>query len=259
MNDDPYSAACRAVVEAFVAAYPEFTRNRLDVIAPGVALDDALEQGTQWLAGELGQWARLATSEQQRGPLQVFQTAMAFPTAALEDLGVAAPSRDSGAQRAMPGDTYDLAPASSRDIGEDAWQAHVAWGIAKARVMADAVPAAKSQLSLAIVVVTMDPSDRESIEQVAAGRSLPARHWRNPGAIGAGLATEIPRWSVVDASHAAADDAVRMLAEAGSKVAVYGPAPDDVAMTRWMALGAATVIDRPRLAAVLESWLPIQA
>jgi len=259
VNDNSYSAACLAVAEAFVAAYPPFTRSRLEAIAPGLAIDDALDQGRQWLAGELGQWARLSTNEQRRGPLQIFQTAMAFPTAALEDLGVAAPSRDPGAQRALPGDEYNLAPASSRDIGEDAWQAHVAWGIAKARVMADAVPAAESQLSLSIAVVTMNTSDRESIEQVAAARSLPARKWRNPGAIGAGLATEIPRWSVVDAGHAAADDAVRVLAEAGSKVAVYGPAPDDVAMARWMALGAATVIDRPRLAAVLDSWLPRQA
>jgi hypothetical protein len=125
--------------------------------------------------------------------------------------------------------------------------------------MTDAVPAATSRLSLGVAVVTINPTDRASIEQVAVGRSLSVRHWRNPGAIESGLAVEIPRWSVVDAGHAAADEAVRMLAEAGSKVAVYGPAPDDVAMARWMALGAATVVDRPRLVAVLESWLPRQA
>jgi hypothetical protein len=233
-----------------------FTKARLEALAPGGDVEIALEQGAQWLAGELGQWARLATGEQHRGPLQIFQTAMAFPTAALEDRGVAAPRRDVGAQRALPGDKYDLAPASSRDIGEEAWQAHVAWGIAKAKVMADAVPAPASQLSLAVAVVAMDRADRAAVEEVAAGRSLPVRLWRNPGAIGAGLAEEIPRWSVVDAGHAAADEAVRMLAAAGSKVAVYGPAPDDIAMARWMALGAATVVDRDRLVPVLESWLP---
>lgn len=259
MSDDSYSAVCRGVVDAFVAAYVPFTRARLELLAPGVDVDHALEQGRHWLAGELGQWTRLGSGEQHRGPLQIFQTAMAFPTAALEDHGVAAPMRDAGAQRALPGDTYNLAPASSRDIGEDAWQAHVAWGIAKAKVMADAVPAQASQLSPTVAVVSMDKAHRASVAAVAAGRSLPVRQWRNPGAIEAGLGEEVPRWSVVDAGHAAADEAVRTLADAGSKVMVFGPSPDDIAMARWMALGAATVVDRDRLVQVLESWLPRRA
>ncbi len=265
---DCYRAACAAVVEAFVAAYPAFLKSRLESMAPGTEVHEGLRQGVQWLEGELSQWAAQTASEQHRGPLQIFQTAVAFPTAALEAAGVAPPERDASAIQALPGDLYGLAPASSRDIGGDAWRAHIEWGIAKARLIAEVVPAAdappgdassRPKGMPALVAVTMSQADRASIHLVASGRGLPVRHWRNPGAIASGLEGETPRWAVVDIDHAAADEAVRLLSAAGVKVAVYGPDPDDIAMARWMALGAATVVPHDRLVAVLESWLPLQA
>jgi len=258
MTETDYSAASAAVAAAFVAAFPEFLQARLDVVAPDVDVAEGIRQGRQWLAGELNQWAALPSDGQRQGPLQIFQTAVAFPTAALESAGVSPVTRDAGAAQALPGDLYSLAPASSREIGEAAWRAHVGWGIAKAKLVAAAVPKDGSTESSALAMVTMDQADRASVHLVATGRGIPVRHWRNPGAIAVGLEQEAPRWGVVDSSHAVADEAVKMLADAGCKVVVYGPAPDDIAMARWMALGAATVTARERLVAVLESWLPLQ-
>ena len=36
------------------------------------------------------------------------------------------------AEAALPGDVYDLAPASTRDLGDEVWALHLAWGAAKA-------------------------------------------------------------------------------------------------------------------------------
>ncbi|NND03968.1 MAG: hypothetical protein HKN91_14395 [Acidimicrobiia bacterium] len=259
MDVPEYSAASDAVVEAFVAAYPDYLARRLHELGIEADIADAARQGSEWLEGELGQWGRSEVAAQRRGPLQIFQTAFAFPTAALQAAGVAPVARDPGAVSALPGDEYALAPASSREIGEEAWRAHVAWGVAKAKTVAAVVPAASPQATVSIAVVTMNQADRASVHLVAQGRGVAAHHWRNPGAIASGLALEVPRWAVVDAGHAAADDAVRTLAEAGAKVAVYMETPDDIAMARWMALGAATVLPRQKLVAVLESWLPLQA
>lgn len=259
MDVPEYSAATATVVEAFVAAFPGYLAERLSAAGIEADVSEAARQGEEWLRGELGQWQRSAPGTERRGPLQIFQTAFAFPTAALEAEGVAPVRRDPGAESALPGDTYALAPASSREIGEEAWRAHVAWGVAKAKLVADVVPAAAPQSTISIAVVTMEQADRASVHLVAAGRGVAVHHWRNPGAIQAGLEAEIPRWSVVDAGHAASDEAVRALADAGSRVAVYLEEPDDIATARWMSLGAGTVLPRQKLVAVLESWLPLQA
>lgn len=261
---DSYRDICTAVADAFVVAYRPFIESQLESLASGVEVDEGVRQGAQWLEAELNQWAAQSAGEQHRGPLQIFQTAVAFPTAGLEAAGIVPPARDASAQRALPGDLYGLAPASSRDIGGDAWRAHIEWGIAKAKLVADVVPAgvapaAGTRSSLAVAAVTMNQADRAAVHLVAVERGLPVRHWRNPGAIARGLEDETPRWAVVDVDHAAADEAVRLLAGAGVKIVVYGPAPDDLAMARWMALGATTLVPRDRLAAVLESWLPLQA
>ncbi len=259
MADSSYSAACDAVVEAFLVAFPQYLQSRMVEVAPATDIDEATRQGVQWLTAELAQWARLPVEDQRQGPLHILQTASGFPTAALEEAGIVSAARDVGSQQALPGDLYGLAPVSSRDLGEAAWRAHVAWGVAKAKQVVNVVPKGESSEALVVAAVTMNQADRASIHLVAADRGIPARHWRNPGAIATGLADEIPRWAVVDLDHAAAEEAVRALAAAGSKVAVYGPDPDDIAMARWMSIGAATVVPHDRLIAVLRSWLPFQA
>lgn len=74
-------------------------------------------------------------SQQPRGPLEVVQEAMRFPTSSLQQAGVPPADRDEVAVNALPGDVYDLAPASSRDLGEEAWVAHLRWGARKAQAL----------------------------------------------------------------------------------------------------------------------------
>ena len=100
-------------------------------------LGRSLDEGESWLASELGSLLSLPFPEQTRGPLEVFQEAIRFPTEALAAAGIPAVARDQVASNALPGDVYDLAPASSRDLGEEAWSAHLQWGVRKAAALRD--------------------------------------------------------------------------------------------------------------------------
>jgi hypothetical protein len=120
---------------AFVAAYRP--RVVAGVEALGVewspALDEGVSEGERWLDSTLTELLSLPFAEQPRGPLEVFQEAMSFPTAALDGAGVPPAARDEAAVAALPGDRYDLAPASSTALGEEAWQIHMRWGATKAK------------------------------------------------------------------------------------------------------------------------------
>ena len=104
----------------------------------GPSLEEAVDDGEQWLAGQLDHLLTQAFDKQRRGPLELFQEAMRFPTTALIDLGVDGVERDPMAIQAMPGDIFDLAPASSAMLGATVWQAHLAWGAAKANALRQA-------------------------------------------------------------------------------------------------------------------------
>ncbi len=101
----------------------------------GPELARGIEDGERWLTETLEHLLGLTFEQQRRGPLEIFQEAMRFPTAVLADLGVETVERDAAAVTAIPGDVFDLAPASSAALGEDVWRAHLAWGAAKAAAM----------------------------------------------------------------------------------------------------------------------------
>ena len=67
--------------------------------------------------------------------MELFQEALRFPTAKLEQAGHRPVPRDELVANALPGDLFDLAPASSNDLGEATWRAHLAWGASKAAAM----------------------------------------------------------------------------------------------------------------------------
>lgn len=104
----------------------------------GSDIVEAIDDGEAWLADQLDHLLAEPFHRQRRGPLEVFQEAMRFPTTALIDLGVDRVDRDPMASRAIPGDVFDLAPASSATLGETVWHAHLAWGAAKANAMRQA-------------------------------------------------------------------------------------------------------------------------
>ncbi|HSJ34840.1 MAG TPA: hypothetical protein VLB85_07255 [Acidimicrobiia bacterium] len=121
------------LLEAMVAAYPTYVRSRLPATPEGI--DDVLAQGAAWLRTTLTDLLALPFAEQRRGPLEVFQEAMRFPTEALRQAGVEPSRRDPVSETALPGDVYGLAPASSRDLGEEIWMIHLTWGATKASAL----------------------------------------------------------------------------------------------------------------------------
>ena len=128
----------RVLIEALVRAYrPHVLRlaeGRGWVVDPAFAA--AIDRGEAWLSDMLDRLLSQPFDQQRRGPLEVFQEAMRFPTEALAEAGVDQVSRDPAAAAAIPGDIYDLAPASSAMLGEQVWQAHLAWGAEKAAALA---------------------------------------------------------------------------------------------------------------------------
>lgn len=126
--------ASERLARLLVETYRPHVRGRLRELDldPPPDLEPVLDAGEEWLRGELDRLLERPFEAQARGPLEVFQEAMRFPTEALSSAGVTPVRRDPAAESALPGDLYDLAPASSQTIGEEVWRAHLAWGAAKA-------------------------------------------------------------------------------------------------------------------------------
>lgn len=231
-------SVARHLIDALVAAYRPYVAARLESSGwPSVG--DAISEGEKWLSATLSELLVLPFAAQARSPLEVFQEAMRFPTEALADAGVEPVVRDEVTVAALPGDVYGLAPASSQDLGEGTWRAHLEWGAAKA---ASVRPSA--------VLLSRNLMDRSRIEQQAdsVGYRLDV-----VGEVPEGL-----RWAVglVDLEHPGADDAIRALAGSAGRVIAFGPHVDDLAMTRARSLGAHEAVPRSRFFRDLESWFP---
>lgn len=125
------------LVDQFVSAYRSHVFRRISEqgLPTATGMEDAIVAGEGWLRSALTRLAAQPFASQTRGPLELFQEAMRFPTEALLAADVPPVERDMVETQALPGDHYRLAPASSRDLGEAAWRAHLAWGIAKAESM----------------------------------------------------------------------------------------------------------------------------
>lgn len=82
--------------------------------------------------------ALLATDpvELRATPLEILRTCVREPTAVLSDAGVPHVERDDFARRSFPDDAYDMAPRTLADLDEDLGPVLLAWGLAKARVLA---------------------------------------------------------------------------------------------------------------------------
>lgn len=234
--------AASDLLEAFLAAYRPYVQARLDA-ADLPAVDAAIDDGVTWLAETLAALLEQPYREQRRSPLEVFQEALAFPTDALGDLGVTPVARDDVAVAALPGDLFGLAPASSQELGEGAWQAHLAWGAAKAGAMR---PSA--------ILVGRNLLDGTRIAEAArrAGYRLVTV---------SSLPADIDNHVVgfVDLEHPEADDAVRRLASSCGRVIAFGPHVDDLAMTRARSLGASDALPRSRFFASLVEQFPAVA
>ncbi len=231
------------LIEAMVAAYGPVAQaglERLGVQEPPDAWHETLAQGEAWLAAALTELLSQPYARQRRGPLELFQEAMRFPNEMLSSAGVAPPTRSEVTATALPGDRYDLAPASSRDLGEPAWRAHLAWGAAKAAGVAGSVGSAT------VLWYGRDLSDRARVEEAAmrAGRRVVAV------ATLAGLEEELagarPSRAVVDLGRDGALEAIGRMAAAGMAVVAYGPHVDVEGLEEAERRGATLALPRSR-------------
>jgi hypothetical protein len=223
---------------ALVAVYRPYVLERMAELGleEPDGLEAALQEGEAWLRANLGELLALPFGEQRRGPLEVFQEAMRFPTAALEAAGASSRPRDPTAEAALPGDRYDLAPASSRALGEEVWRAHLVWGAAKAGAI-------KRPPTRPAMVHTDNLLDRTRIE--AAMRA--AGYAPGDGAD--------PVVAVVDLESKSGLETVRALAGRGVRVVAYGPHVDRAALERATRAGAALALPRSQLFRTLAEVL----
>ncbi|MCJ7726385.1 MAG: hypothetical protein MUP76_08385 [Acidimicrobiia bacterium] len=240
----PIDPAGQMLHTALVTAYVPYLQGMLDergLDAPG--LGAALDEGKAWLDEALDALLALPFDRQSRGPFELFQEAVRFPTAALSDDGVEPAPRDAAAAAALPGDIYDLAPTSSQSLGEEVWGAHLAWGAAKAAAFRPTVG-----------LLSADLMDRSKIEPVVGAAGFRLIVWRAGSDLEQG--SNRPALALVDLSHGDADDAIRFLAAAGIRVIGFGPHVDDMAMVRARTLGAIDAVPRSVFFRTLERLLP---
>jgi hypothetical protein len=137
-----YAAALADAVDAALPRWVERSVLRLlDAAgreADRAVLDEVAEAGAVARA-EVGAAVRelLSTDvdDQPTGPLALLRTAVRYPTEVLRRAGVPPVVRDEFAERAFPGDVYDLSPATWADVDPDLHEPGMAWGAAKAWVV----------------------------------------------------------------------------------------------------------------------------
>ncbi|NQV07880.1 hypothetical protein HQ535_15165 [bacterium] len=228
---------------AFVGAFESHVVARVEEMGiDSRTVAGAVSEGRSWLAGSLKALLSGPFESQTRSPLEVFQEAMRFPTAALEEAGIPPLSRDPVSEAALPGDLYGLAPASSRDLGDEVWQAHLAWGVAKAAALTR--PSAG--------VLSSNLMDRSRIESAISESGYRSIVLRDLGE----SAARYPAVAFVDVTHDDADEAVRDLSAAGVRVIVFGPHVDDFALIRAKSLGAHDALARSQFFRMIGELLP---
>jgi len=235
-----------ALHSAFVGAFAPYLKGILEERGLPALPGEVVSAARRWLDERLAGLLELPYLQQRRSPLEIVQEAMAGPTEALAAMAVKAPLRDPVSVAALPGDTYGLAPASSAVLGEAAFEAHLAWGIEKARVLSPLV----SDAGRRVAVVSGDLMDLSWFEDAANSAGMKVQVWgRSEGPIRAVVA-------FVDITHPEADEAIRTLASEQIRVIAYGPHVDEDAMARAATLGASTVLPRSRLFRTIGEHLP---
>jgi hypothetical protein len=225
------------LIVGLTAAYAPFIMQSLQrqgIDRPG-SLVDSIREGEEWLRATLAALLDLPFVEQRRGPLEVFQEAMRFPTAALAAAGVEAVARDPGAVAALPGDLYGLAPASSRQLGEEVWTAHLVWGAAKARMF---------NRPRRVGLVSVNLMDRTRIEGAVVGSgSQLVVLGRRSEPTGAEY-EQVPELVLVDVT---APDAMAIIGDmktAGARVVAFGPHVNRASLRSARQAGADEVLAR---------------
>ena len=237
------STEASALIGRLVDAYGPYVRRVLSERGWGSVdgLDAAVGAGEVWLRESLDTLLSKPFPDQQRGPLELFQEAMQFPSVALAAAGLPTVLRDETATRALPGDTYDLAPRSSQLLGAEVWHTHLAWGAAKARAMTPRT----------VVAVTRNLIDASRIAGAASAAGMEAIPWTDESLLGASLVC-------VDLELSEAFEVSARVVTSGVSIVAYGPHRAAELLEAAHALGVDRVLPRSqffrRLAVSLEEW-----
>lgn len=207
-----------------------------DVIA------DAIVEGASVLDGLLSTLEALPFDEQWQSPLELFREALRPVGRALDTAGVPPPEMERGSVSIVAWDTHRLSPASSAELGPAAHEAHLRWGVAKARAMSAAV-GRERRPSLG---VWCSSHDSQTIKDQAKSAGF--------------AASDRPKdasYAIVDldagGSASALDDAL----QAGGRTIVYGSAIDDLQQAALRVRGVWKIIGRERALTDLGAVLPM--
>ena len=263
MDEGPAGIATQ-LSEAVVAAFPIYVRGRLQAlgVTEDGALTGAIAEATAQLEVQLG---RLEGAPLVESPLELVRIATEPITAVLRDQVVAPVTRDERSAEIHPDDIFDLYPATSRDLGEAVWRAHMAWGIERARVVAGMVPAALQESKTgdsaasgeavpAVALFGLPEPLRSAVAEAVRARGYRPLIWRNPAALDDGLAAG-PYLVIVDLDYGEASSAIRLAADTARVVAI-GRGVMGFTEAAMMALGAEEVVDSDRILDRLGALLP---
>lgn len=221
---------------ALAAGLPGFLDGRLAELGvdPG-AMSDEVAAALAAVTDRLRDQLALPFDLQRATPLEVVRSALTDLGSVLDGRGVARPVPES-----FPDDPFGLAPSSAGELGEEALDASLRWGVAKARFLARPV-------ALVVSSNLMDRSPLEAAASEAGYRVVASRSAHGAAA---------PLVAFVDLELAGADAVIRELAAGGVTVVAYGPHVDDHALVRARALGAAAAEPRSRLFRNPAAYLP---
>ena len=137
---EPHATALADAIEVALPRWVERAVTRILVAwqggPPEGAVAEAARDAGRRAAAEVGAEVRALLGadidEQWTTPLSLLRNAVRYPTAVLEDAGVPPVERDPIQVRLLPGDIYDLSPASFADVDPSLAEPGMLWGAAKA-------------------------------------------------------------------------------------------------------------------------------
>ena len=234
----------RALRDAFVEAYPVYIAKVLTLrgVEMSEVIADAIVEGAPVLDGLLSTLEGVPFDEQRQSPLELFREALRPVGRALDTAGAPLPEMERGSVSITAWDTHRLSPASSAELGPAAHEAHLRWGVAKARAMS--VSVVKEHRPS--VGVWCSSHDRQTIEDQAISAGYAPSDRPNHAS-----------YAIVDldagTSASDLDDALR----AGGRTIVYGYAIDDLQQAALRVRGVWKIIGRERALTDLGAVLPM--
>jgi hypothetical protein len=228
--------------ETFVAAYPRYVAEVLTErgIEMTATIADGIVIGTGVLDGLLASLEAKPPGLALHSPLELFRESLRAVDRALDADGVEVPPIDSPQRSLLPWDRYALSPGSARQLGPDAYEAHLRWGLAKAKAHVQRPTAG---------LRCHDEDAPRLLQQLDA---LGYRVLRLP-------ASEDVSVAVMDIDGGEVDGIISELSSAGARVVVFGEDPDDLQQIRFKALGVDTVVQKRAVLDNLAEHIPVIA